>query len=121
MRSQLDHDVALTFKGFSLTSALYNRAIDENKPEDESQAAAHYIFHHDVKRESATTPTRIVFDCSCKLSRDHPSLNKCLKSTPSILNKLTSILLRFGTHQYAVTTEIEKAFSTSDCMKMTET
>jgi hypothetical protein len=71
---------------------------------------AHYIPHHGVKKESTTTPIRIVYDCSCKQSRDLPSLNDCLESTPPVLNDLTSILIRFRQHKYAVSTDIEKAF-----------
>ena len=41
----------------------------------------HYIPHHHVKKESTTTPIRIVFDCSCKATPDSPSLNDCLRNT----------------------------------------
>ena len=36
----------------------------------------HYISHHQV---SKTTPIRIVYDCSCRLSHNHPSINDCLR------------------------------------------
>ncbi|XP_053389951.1 uncharacterized protein LOC128552902 [Mercenaria mercenaria] len=70
----------------------------------------HYIPHHPVKKDSATTPIRIVYDCSCKSTRDSPTLNECLMKTPPILNDLTAILLRFRYHEFAVSTDIEKAF-----------
>ena len=70
----------------------------------------HYIPHHPVKNETAIMPIRIVYDCSCRKSPKLPSLNDCLESTPPILNDLTSILVRFRIHSYAVTTDIEKAF-----------
>ncbi|XP_052273445.1 uncharacterized protein LOC127873583 [Dreissena polymorpha] len=76
----------------------------------ESAEQVHYIHHHPVKKESSTTPLRIVYDCSCRQSRDSPSLNDCLESTPTELNELTSILVRFRLKQYAVSTDIEKAF-----------
>ncbi|XP_053388225.1 uncharacterized protein LOC128551403 [Mercenaria mercenaria] len=69
----------------------------------------HYIPHHHVKKESNTTPIRIVYDCSCK-SRDQPILNDCLLSTPPELNDLTGNLLRFRMNRYAIATDIEKAF-----------
>ncbi|XP_060559756.1 uncharacterized protein LOC132719843 [Ruditapes philippinarum] len=69
----------------------------------------HYTPHHYVKKDSNTTPIRIVYDCSCK-SRDQPSLNDCLMSTPPELNDLTGILIRFRMNKYAIATDIEKAF-----------
>ncbi|XP_071132834.1 uncharacterized protein [Mytilus edulis] len=70
----------------------------------------HYIPHHPVKKDSSTTPIRIVYDCSCRISPNHPSLNDCLMNTPPILNDLTKILIRFRLNRYAITTDIEKAF-----------
>ncbi|XP_053380934.1 uncharacterized protein LOC123562061 [Mercenaria mercenaria] len=72
--------------------------------------AVHYIPHHPVRKESSTTPIRIVYDCSCKQSSSQPSLNDCLESTAPVLNELTSILMRFRLEKYAVATDIEKAF-----------
>ncbi|XP_052260181.1 uncharacterized protein LOC127864522 [Dreissena polymorpha] len=76
----------------------------------ESAEQVHYIPHHPVEKESSTTPIRIVYDCSCRQSRDSPSLNDCLESMPPELNELTSILVRFRLNPYAVSTDIEKAF-----------
>ena len=70
----------------------------------------HYIPHHCVKKNSATTPIRVVYDCSCRQSRSDPSLNDCLSQCPDFLNNLCSILLRFHTHNFGVSTDIEKAF-----------
>ena len=75
-----------------------------------SPYAVHYIPHHPVKKDSATTPIRIVYDCSCRESQESPSLNDCLESTPPELNELTPIIMRFRYHRYAVSTDIEKAF-----------
>ena len=71
---------------------------------------AHYIPHHCVKKNSATTPIRVVYDCSCRQSEHDPSLNDCLLRGPDFLNDLCSILLRFRTHVFAISTDIEKAF-----------
>ena len=71
---------------------------------------AHYIPHHPVKKESSTTPIRIVFDCSCRQHPDLPSLNDCLEVGPSFLNDLCGIILRFRTYPYGFSTDIEKAF-----------
>ena len=71
---------------------------------------AHYIPHHPVKKDSATTPIRIVYDCSFHSSPDNPSLNGCLLVGPPFLNNMCSILLRFRTFTYGLSTDIEKAF-----------
>ena len=42
----------------------------------------HYIPHHPVRKDSATTPIQILYDCSCKQSRNSPSLNNCLSAGP---------------------------------------
>ncbi|XP_071133119.1 uncharacterized protein [Mytilus edulis] len=55
----------------------------------------HYIPHHPVKKDSVTTPIRIVYDCSCKQTPDSASLNDCLLNVPPKLNEVTAILLRF--------------------------
>ncbi|XP_052777853.1 uncharacterized protein LOC128215181 [Mya arenaria] len=70
----------------------------------------HYIPHHGIKKDSVTTPLRIVYDCSCRQCDDKPSLNDCLQSTPPELNDLAGILMRFRLNRYAITTDIEKAF-----------
>ena len=62
---------------------------------DQPKSMIHYIPRHPVRKESATTPIRIVYDCSCRSSRDSPSLNDCLMSTPPKLNDITSLFLRF--------------------------
>ena len=43
-----------------------------------SQTNVHYSPHHPMRKKSATTSIRIVYDCSCKQSPDAPSLNDYL-------------------------------------------
>ena len=74
------------------------------------QGSVHYIPHHPVRKESSTTPIRIVYDCSCKQSSSSPSLNDCLHPGPPFLNDLCGILLRFRQHNVAFSSDIEKAF-----------
>jgi len=52
----------------------------------------------------------VVFDCSCRQSQSDPSLNDCLSQCPDFLKNFCSILLRFRTHNFGVSTDIEKAF-----------
>ena len=72
--------------------------------------SCHYIPHHAVRKDSSTTPLRIVYDCSCHQSKESPSLNDCLMIGPPFLNDLCSIILRFRTHALGISTDIEKAF-----------
>ena len=76
----------------------------------DEKTATHYIPHHSVKKDSTTTPIRIVYDCSCRISADQPSLNDCLLTGPPFLNDLVSIILRFRSNQYGIATDIEKVF-----------
>ncbi|XP_063436158.1 uncharacterized protein LOC134717595 [Mytilus trossulus] len=84
--------------------------IEKVNDENDDGKSTHYIPHHAVKKDSTTTPIRIVYDCSCKKSPDHASLNDCLMSTPPDSNDLTKILMGFRTKKYAISTDIEKAF-----------
>ena len=63
--------------------------IDKVDPARKAQNVhVHYIPHRGISKDSATTPICIVNDCSCRQSRDSPSLNDCLKSTPTELKSL---------------------------------
>lgn len=89
---------------------LQHDFIEKVEEEEQTSTKVHYIPHHGVKKDSTTTPIRIVYDCSCRIAKDHPSLNDCLLSTPPDLNDITSILIRFRIHPLAVSTDKEKAF-----------
>ena len=66
----------------------------------------HYIPHQAIRKDSDTTPVRIVYDCSCKQSSHYPSLNYCLHVGPP----LSAILLHFRLYEYGFSAYIEKAF-----------
>ncbi|XP_062616210.1 uncharacterized protein LOC134277925 [Saccostrea cucullata] len=83
--------------------------IEKIEQEDTPNQQVHYIPHHPVKKDSSTTPIRIVYDCSCKQS-GYLSLNDCLESHSPQLNEIPTILTRFRAKRYAVSTDIEKAF-----------
>ncbi len=87
-----------------------NRGFIERVDPQENEKDVHYIPHHPVVKNSNTTPVRIVYDCSCKQSPSTPSLNDCLQVGPPLLSDMCSILLRFRTHCFAFSTDIEKAF-----------
>ena len=69
----------------------------------------HHLPHHPVFKKSATTPICIVFNASSKPT-DETSLNECLHTGSSLTAKLHDILLSFRQGQYAITTDISKAF-----------
>ena len=96
---------------------IYNNIIRDQEQcgfieqvQDTNTTDVHYLPHHPVQKESATTPIRIVYDCSCRGDGSSASLNDCLTAGPPILNKLCSIMLHFRLHTFAVSTDIEKAF-----------
>ncbi len=72
--------------------------------------SCHYLPHTPVFKDSKTTKCRIVYDCSCKASKQSPSLNDCLLKGPLLLTDLTSILLRFRLGSFVTVSDIEKAF-----------
>jgi len=77
---------------------------------DQPTTGVHYIPHHPVYKNSATTPVRIVYNCSCRQSTKHASLNDCLLVGDIPLIDVCAILLSFHLHKYALSTDIEKAF-----------
>lgn len=69
-----------------------------------------YIPHHAVlKEDSITTKIRVVFDGSAKPSTG-VALNETLMVGPEIQDDLFTILVRFRTHVYALTADIEKMY-----------
>ena len=70
----------------------------------------HYLSHRAVKKDSQTTPIRVVYDCSCRKSAHAASLNDCLTVGPPFINDLRAILLCFQSYPFALSTDIEKAF-----------
>ena len=85
------------------------RGFIKQVPESEIPSHCHFIPDHPVKKESATTPIKIVYDCSCCQLPHHPSLNNCLLVGPSYINDLCTLLVRFRTHKIGIITDIEKA------------
>ena len=96
----------------------YNAIIQEQEAKgfiervnhDCVRTAVHYIPHYPIRKESSTTPIRIVFDCSCRQSSNSASLNDCLHASPPFLNDLCGILIRFRQHNFGFSSDIEKAF-----------
>ena len=97
---------------------VYNRIIEEQLrrgfiekvPGSELSKPCHYTPHHGVHKDSVTTPLRVVYDCSSREAKHLASLNDCLETGPPFLQQLPAILLRFRTHKFGITADIEKAF-----------
>ena len=97
---------------------VYNGIIEEQLrcgfiekvPSSEMSKPCHYIPHHGVHKDSATTPLRIVYDCSSREAKHLVSLNDCLETGPPFLQHLPAILLRFRAHKFGISADIEKAF-----------
>ena len=86
------------------------RGFIERVDNVDSLGRAHYLPHQAVKKESATTPIRVVFDCSSRSSNNSPSLSDCLMVGPPFLSDMCSIIIRFRSFAYGLSTDIEKAF-----------
>jgi hypothetical protein len=70
----------------------------------------YYLPHHGVIKESSnTTKLRVVFDGSAS-STTGISLNDTLHTGPKLQEDLFDILLRFRSHQYVLTADIEKMY-----------
>ena len=86
------------------------RGFIEKVPDSELNKPCHYIPHHGVHKDSATTPLRIVYDCSSREAKHLASLNDCLETGPLFLQQLPTILIRFCGHKFGMSADIEKAF-----------
>ncbi|XP_075225287.1 uncharacterized protein LOC142326586 [Lycorma delicatula] len=78
--------------------------------ENSEPSNSYYIPNHPViKEDSSTTEVRVVFDASCKTSSGI-SLNDISMVGPTVQSKLISIIIKFRTHIFAMTADIEKMY-----------
>ncbi|XP_055713132.1 uncharacterized protein LOC129807708 [Phlebotomus papatasi] len=84
--------------------------IIEKVPISEMKNPSYYFPHHCViKKDSATTKIRIVFNASSR-SKTGMSLNDCIMTCPVVQPTLVSILWRFRLHEVALTCDIVKMY-----------
>ncbi|XP_044588714.1 uncharacterized protein LOC123267892 [Cotesia glomerata] len=77
-------------------------------PDDKTPG--YYMPHHPIiKTSSTTTKVRVVFDASAKTDKGI-SLNEVLLTGPTIQDNLFTILLRFRTFIYAMTSDIAQMY-----------
>lgn len=80
--------------------------IDDNN----SKVPICYLPHHCVlKPSSETTKLRIVFDASCR-SSTRVALNDILMVGPTVQQDLFSIILRFRSFRFVLSTDITKMY-----------
>lgn len=81
--------------------------IEDTPPET---GEAYFIPHHAVLRpDSSSTKLRVVFDASAATTNGK-SLNNKLMTGPNLQAELVNIMIRFRTHKYVITADIEKMF-----------
>ena len=87
------------------------RGFIEEVPLDEKfNENSHYLPHRAIIRQHATTPIRIVYDCSARATKFDKSLNDCLYTGPDLVPELARIILRFRYSKYVCISDISKAF-----------
>ena len=104
---RVSHDEILAKQYDEIVNTYLEKDFIEEIPNE--PIAVHYLPHHPVFKESATTPVRIVFNASSKPT-DGISLNDCLLTGPSLTAKLHDILLTFRQGIFTITADISKAF-----------
>ncbi|XP_068250231.1 uncharacterized protein [Palaemon carinicauda] len=72
----------------------------------EPKIEGYYMPHFGIKKDSRTTPLRIVFNAS----KGHKSLNECLLPGPNLVELAYHLLIRFRLNKYAMLADISKAF-----------
>ena len=113
LTKRLEHHPDLLQGYHDTISSQIANGIIERVPADQIQTdhVTHYLPHHPIiKKSSATTKLRIVYDASSKASKYDVSLNECLFRGPVILPDLTMMLIRFRTKPVVIISDVEKAF-----------
>lgn len=82
----------------------------EKIPEQEYGNRAVYLSHHAIiRKHSESTPTRVVFDASCK-GTNGISLNDELLVGPTLHEDLRSIMIRWRTHAVCFVSDLQKMY-----------
>lgn len=95
----------------------YKNFIDEyivlghmTEIEEDFDPRAYYLPHHaEVRPDSLSTKLRVVFDASAKITGT-TSLNSHMLAGPRLQDELSTILLRWRSYKYVLTSDVEKMF-----------
>ncbi|XP_073965583.1 uncharacterized protein [Choristoneura fumiferana] len=90
-----------------LNMNIIEKVINPGNAYHQTTPPVHYLAHHMVKQEGKRG--RIVYDASAKL-KDQKGLNECMYRGPSMLQELTSLILKFRTNKIGIVADVEKAF-----------
>ena len=105
----------------SIIEEQLRRGFIEQVPISELAKPCHYIPHHGVHKDSATTPLRIVYDCSSREAKHLASLNDCLETGPPFLQELPAILIRFRCHKFGIALTLKRHSYMFSCTPRTVT
>jgi hypothetical protein len=86
-----------------------DRKFIEQVPSEPPPKGCHYIPYHYVKKDSSTTPIRIVYNCSNK-GWNSVSFNDCVETGAPLHNDQVHLLIRFRAHAIGIVADVEKAF-----------
>ncbi|GFW40980.1 uncharacterized protein TNCV_4370281 [Trichonephila clavipes] len=103
----------------------YEQLGHMTKVEEDIELDTTYIPHHGVYcPEKSSTKLRVVFNASCPTSNGR-SLNFLQANGGIIQDELSSIIIRFRKHPFAITADIEKMYrmilitqSQRDCLRI---
>jgi hypothetical protein len=84
------------------------RQYIQQVPTEQIAKGCHYIPYH-VKKDSQTTPIRIVYNCSNR-GWNGISFNDCVETGAPLQNDQIHLLIRFRTHAIGLVADVEKAF-----------
>lgn len=107
---QRNESLKSDYKNFMSEYLHLNHMKPVNDNNHQADKINYYLPHHAVtKNDSLPTKLRVDFDASAK-STTGQSLNDCLYADPTIQQDLFSLLARFRTYKYALTSDIAKMY-----------
>lgn len=110
LEKRLEHNTSLKKEYTKVMEGYTQLQHMEEVPEKEINKPAVYLPHHAVVRlDKETTKTRIVFDASCKGSRN-VSLNDELLVGPQLQDDLRSLIMRWRMKRISFTADIRTMY-----------